>query len=203
MNKISECRKYNKNGNLKFKKYLEILNHIINFKGEYKKTNFLKIDEINKGDDTIYDYYLNAIKNDNYIFVEKQNKNLEYSQKKLYILRFRCLLENKKSKEIDEILEKTPIKKLGLSPLNMAEIYYDYKIYDKATEYLLQVKEPNYLFYVIDLLKSMKDYKNALEIIISNKDFEMKEDIINDILKKDPTLKEYVDELCTKYKIII
>ena len=203
LNKISECRKYNKNGNLKFKKYLEILNHIINFKREYKKTNFLKIDEINKGDDTIYDYYLKAIKNDNYIFVEKQNKNLEYSQKKLYILRFRCLLENKKSKEIDEILEKTPIKKLGLSPLNMAEIYYDYKIYDKATEYLLQVKEINYLFYVVDLLKSMKDYKNALEIIISNKDFEMKEDIINDILKKDPTLKEYADELCTKYKINI
>ena len=200
---ISECRKCNKNGNLKYKKYLDILNQIIIFKDECKKNNLIKNFEINKDDDTIYDYYLKAIKNDNYAFVEKQNKNLDYSQKKLYILRFRCLLENNKSKEIDEILEKTPIKKLGLTPLNMAEIYYDYKIYDKATEYLLQVKEINYLFYVVDLLKSMKDYKNALEIIISNKDFQMKEEQINDILKKEPCLKEYVDELCSKYKIII
>lgn len=83
----------------------------------------------------------------------------------------------------------------------MAEIYYDYKIYDKATEYLLQVKETCYLFYVVDLLKNMGDYKNALEIIISNKDYEMKEGQINEILKKDPNLKEYVEELLTKYKV--
>ena len=200
-NYISECRKCNKNGNLKYKKYLEILSHIIVFKDECKKNNYIKSSEIKQEESTVYDYYLNAMKNDNYIWVEKQNKNLEYSQKKLYILRFRALLESNKSKEIDEILEKTPIKKLGLTPLNMAEIYYDYKIYDKATEYLLQVKEACYLFYVVDLLKSMGDYKNALEIIISNKDYEMKEGQINEILKKDPNLKEYVEELLTKYKV--
>ena len=83
----------------------------------------------------------------------------------------------------------------------MAEIYYDYKIYDKATEYLLQIKEANYLFYVVDLLKNMGENKKALEIVVSNKDFEMKEIQINEIIKKDPTLKEYVDELCVKYKI--
>ena len=202
-NSISECRKCNKNGNLKFKKYLEILSHSIAFKEDCKKNNYVKFSEINQGDDTIYDYYLKAIKNDNYTWVEKQNKNLEYSQKKLYILRFRGLLESNKSKEIDDILEKTPLKKLGLTPLNMAEIYYDYKIYNKATEYLLQVKEANYLFYVVDLLKTMGEYKNALEIIISNKDYEMKERQINEILKKDPTLKEYIDELCIKYKVSI
>ena len=200
-NYISECRKCNKNGNLKYKKYLEILSHIMVFKDECKKNNYIKSSETKKEESTIYDYYLNAMKNENYIWVEKQNKNLEYSQKKLYILRFRALLESNKAKEIDEILEKTPIKKLGLTPLNMAEIYYDYKIYDKATEYLLQVKETCYLFYVVDLLKNMGDYKNALEIIISNKDYEMKEGQINEILKKDPNLKEYVEELLTKYKV--
>jgi hypothetical protein len=200
-NYIAECRKCNKNGSLKYKKYLEILSHIMVFKDECKKNNYIKSSEIKKEESTIYDYYLNAMKNENYIWVEKQNKNLEYSQKKLYILRFRALLESNKAKEIDEILEKTPIKKLGLTPLNMAEIYYDYKIYDKATEYLLQVKEACYLFYVVDLLKSMGDYKNALEIIISNKEYEMKEGQINEILKKDPNLKEYVEELLTKYKV--
>ena len=167
------------------------------------KKNYVKLTEIKKDEDTIYDYYLKAIKNNNYSVVEKQNKNLEYSSKKLSLLRFRALLESKKAKEIDDILEKTPIKKLGLTPLNMAEIYYDYEMYEKATEYLLQVKEANYLFYVVDLLKNMAEYKKALEIVISNKDFEMKEIQINEIIKKDPKLKEYVDELCLKYKINI
>ena len=201
---LSECKKCNKNGNLKFKKYLEILNNIITFKEECKKNNYIKASEMQKEEEeTIYDCYLNAIKKDNYAFIEKQNKKLEYSPKKLYILRFRALLESNKQKEIDDILEKTPLKKIGLTPLNMAEIYYDYKVYDKATEYLLQVKESNYIFYVVDLLKNMGDYKNALEIIISNKDFEMKESQINEILKKDPKLKEYVDELCIKYKVTL
>ena len=203
---ISELKKFNKNGNLKFKKYIEILSNIKTFKEECKNNNYLIRSEKNKEEYTVYDYYLQAIKNDNYSWIEKQNKNLEYSPKKLNILRFRALLERNKKEEIDEILEKTPIKKLGLTPLNMAEIYYDYKIYDKASEYLLQVKESNYLFYVVDLLKNIGDYKYykiALEIIISNKDYEMKEGQINEILKKEPKLKEYVDELCLKYKINI
>ena len=202
-NLLEECIKCNKNGNLKYKKYLEVLNYSMQFQEECVKKNYVKLIELKKEEDTIYDYYLKAIKNNNYSIVEKQNKNLEYSSKKFNLLRFRALLESKKANEIDDILEKTPIKKLGLTPLNMAEIYYDYKMYEKATEYLLQVKEANYLFYVVDLLKNMTEYKKALEIVISNKDFEMKEIQINEILKKDPNLKEYVDELCIKYKINI
>ena len=200
---LEECIKCNKNGNLKYKKYLDTLTNSMKFQDDCMKKNYVKLTEIKKDEDTIYDYYLKAIKNNNYSVVEKQNKNLEYSSKKLSLLRFRALLESKKAKEIDDILEKTPIKKLGLTPLNMAEIYYDYEMYEKATEYLLQVKEANYLFYVVDLLKNMAEYKKALEIVISNKDFEMKEIQINEIIKKDPKLKEYVDELCLKYKINI
>lgn len=168
-----------------------------------KKKRIITSTNKNKEEDSVYDCYLKAIKDNDYNLVEKHNKNIEYSAKKMNILRFRGLLESNKEKVIDEILEKTTIKKLGLTPLNMAEIYYDYKKYNKATEYLLQVKEATYLFYVVNLLKNMGENKKALEIIVTNKDFEMKEQEINEILKKEPNLKEYVDELCTKHKIII
>ena len=85
----------------------------------------------------------------------------------------------------------------------MAEIYYDYKINNKATEYLMQIKEPAYLFYVVDLLKNMGEFKKALEIVVTNKDFDMKEAQINEILKRDPKLKEYFEELCAKHKLSI
>ena len=200
-NILSECIKCNKNGNLKYKKYLDILNSSLSLQEECIKNGFISNTGKNKTDGTVYDFYFKSIKKFEYTFVEKQNKNLEYSSKKLNLLKFRSLIEDKKLKDVDEILEKTPLKKLGLTPLNMAEIYYDYKIYDRAAEYLMQVKEANYLFYVVDLLKNMGENKKALEIVISNKDFEMKEMQINEIIKKDPTLKEYVDELCVKYKI--
>jgi hypothetical protein len=200
-NILTECIKCNKNGNLKYKKYLDILNSSLSLQEECIKNGFISNTGKNKTDGTVYDFYFKSIKKFEYTFVEKQNKNLEYSSKKLNLLKFRSLIEDKKLKDVDEILEKTPLKKLGLTPLNMAEIYYDYKIYDRAAEYLMQVKEANYLFYVVDLLKNMGENKKALEIVISNKDFEMKEMQINEIIKKDPTLKEYVDELCVKYKI--
>ena len=200
---ITECIKCNKNGSLKYKKYLDILDSTLAFQEEYDKKRIITSTNKNKEEDSVYDCYLKAIKDNDYNLVEKHNKNIEYSAKKMNILRFRGLLESNKEKVIEEIIEKTTIKKLGLTPLNMAEIYYDYKKYNKATEYLLQVKEANYLFYVVNLLKNMGENKKALEIIVTNKDFEMKEQEINEILKKEPNLKEYVDELCTKHKIII
>ena len=85
----------------------------------------------------------------------------------------------------------------------MAEIYYDYKNYEKATEYLLQVKEREYFSYIIELYKSMNKYEEALEMIISDKENENKGLMVNEILRKEPKLKYYVDELCVKYKVYL
>ncbi len=202
-NLISECRKCNKDGNLKYKKYLENLNNILSFKEECIKKNYIKIDKKSQNKHSVYDCYFTAIKKDNSTWVENQNKNLEYSSKKFNILKLRALAEANKLSEIDDILEKISLKKLGLTPLDMAEIYYDYKINNKATEYLMQIKEPAYLFYVVDLLKNMGEFKKALEIVVTNKDFDMKEAQINEILKRDPKLKEYFEELCAKHKLSI
>ena len=114
---------------------------------------------------------------------------------------FRAILEKNRPDIIEEILEKTSLKKLGLTPMIMSEIYYDYNFYNKATEYLLQVKDKSYYFYIIDLLRSMGKNKEALEIIISDKENEDKEFLVKEILKKEPELKSYVNELSIKYKV--
>lgn len=83
----------------------------------------------------------------------------------------------------------------------MGEIYYDYKFYNKATEYLMQVKESGNNNYVVTMLKNMGKNKEALEVIFSDKDNDNLPLLVNDILKIEPSLKGYVDELCSKYKI--
>ena len=134
-------------------------------------------------------------------FIEPQNKHFDYSHKKLNLLRLRSYLELKRPDAVDTLLEKTSLKKMGLTPMHLGEIYYDYKYYDKATEYLMQVKEPEYFSYIVDILKSMQKYKEALEVIITSKNNSAKQIMVNDILKKQPTLQRYVDEFCAKYKV--
>ena len=135
-------------------------------------------------------------------WIESENsKFFEYSTKKLNIIKFRSYLEMKHPEAIDKQLTKTSLKKLGLTPIIMGEIYYDYKYYDKAAEYLVQVKEPEYFSYALEMLKSMEKYKEALEAIISNKDCDNKALLVNDILRKQPRYQKNVEEFCAKYKV--
>ena len=200
---IGEIRKDIKNYDSKYKKYIEYLEYSLKFKKACIDDNYIHYSEIEPYSNTVGDCMLKACKKEKYNWVEGQNKNLDYSNKKLHLMRFRALLEMNNTAVIDAILEKTTLKKLGLTPLNMGEIYYDYKLYDKATEYLIQVKEQENLSYVVELLRSMSKYKEALEIIISDKDNEAKGTLVNEILHKDPSLKYYVDELCVKYKVYL
>jgi len=200
---IGEIKKDIKNYDSKYKKYIEFLEYSLKFKKACIDDNYIHYSEIEPYSNTVGDCMLKACKKEKYNWVEGQNKNLDYSNKKLHLMKFRALLEMNNSPAIDAILEKTTLKKLGLTPLNMGEMYYDYKLYNKATEYLIQVKEKENLSYVIELLRSMNKYKEALEIIISDKDNEAKGTMVNEILHKDPSLKYYVDELCVKYKVYL
>ena len=150
---------------------------------------------------SIYDCYKSGFMKSKANFIEPQNKHFDYSHKKLNLLRLRSYLELKRPDAVDTLLEKTSLKKMGLTPMHLGEIYYDYKYYDKATEYLMQVKEPYYFSYVVDILKSMEKYKEALEIIISSKDNENKAIMVDEIIKKKPKLQKDVEELCAKYKV--
>ena len=187
------------------KKYLEKLENSIKFKKECQKPekSIIHYSEIEPYSLSIYDCYKNGFIKAQSNWIESENKHFDYSTKKLNLLKFRSYLEVKRPDAIDTVLQKTSLKKLGLSPLHLGEIYYDYKYYDKATDYLMQVKEPFYYAYVIDILRSMEKYKEALEFIISSKELDSKDLMVKDILKKQPKLENYVNELCEKYKVCL
>lgn len=139
-----------------------------------------------------------------YNWVEAQNsKNFELSTKKLSLLRMKTYAENGNFSDIENTITKVTLKKLGLTPLNIAEIYFEYKQYDKAVEYIKQITEADYFDYKIDMLQFMEKYEDALEIIISdkNKDVERMKQACDDILAKRPDLKKKLDELCLQYKV--
>ena len=186
------------------KKYLEKLENGVDFKKVClsEEKAIIHYSEIAPYSVSLYDCYKTGfMKGEATRFIEPQNKHFEYSTKKLYILKLRSYLELKRPDSVENQLEKTSLKKMGLTPMDLGEIYYDYKYYDKATEYLIKTKDPFYFSYIVDLLKIMEKYKEALEFIISNKEETQKAVFVDEILKKQPRLQSYVDELCAKYKV--
>ena len=200
-NKIIE----NSNFDYKFyKNYLNDLDNSMKFKIDCmdKKVNIIKKTDLNSFDNSIYDCFKLGAKTDKYEWVENQNKKaFELGNKKLSYLRLRGLAESQKFNQIEEIIKKFTLKKLGLSPLNIAEIYFEFKEYDKAVEYIKQIREPQYYHYKIEMLKYMEKYVDALEVIISDSesDNDKIKFMLNDILNKRPDLRKKVEELSRKY----
>ena len=129
--------------------------------------------------------------------------NFELSDKKLTLLKFRTYAEKRKFDEIENIISKLTLKKLGLSALNIAEIYLEYNKYDKAVEYIKQILDNDYFDYKVDMLQFMEKYEDALEVIISdkNKDIEKMKQLVDEITTKRPDLKKKVEDLCLQYKV--
>ena len=88
---------------------------------------------------------------------------------------------------------------MGLTPILVAELYMEYKEYDKSVEYIKQIREGQFLHYKIEMLKYMEKYSDALEVIISDKDYDKNIFMLNDILNKRPDLKQKANELFIKY----
>ena len=150
---------------------------------------------------SVYDCLKKGFKKEESEWIETQNKNIKYSQKKLNLIKFRSFLELKRPDWIENQLQKTSLKKLGLNPINLAEIFYDHKYYDHAAKYLVQEKNISYYNYIVDLFRYMKKYKEWLEYIISNKNIEDKTEAINEVLSISPGTEQFLQEFCTKYKV--
>ena len=150
---------------------------------------------------SVYDCFKKGFSKEEGTWIESQNKNLEYSNKKLSLIKFRSYLELRRPDAIENQLQKTPLKKLGLSPIHLAEVYYDYKYYDQAARWLIQVKDPEYYPYVVDLFKHMKKYKEWLEFVIASKNNDDKVNMVNEVLAISPGLERFVEEYCNKYKV--
>ena len=152
-------------------------------------------------DNSIYDCYKFGAKENKLDWIEKQNKHFELSSKKMTLMRFRSLAENGKIVLIEDIIKNSSLKKLSITPINMADFYFEFKNYDLATKYVKLITHQEYFDYKIEMLKYMEKYEDLLEVAISSKNLDKIPDIINDVLKRKPELQNKVDELCKNYKI--
>ena len=183
--------------------YLTELSNSIKFKKECldEDRKIIPNSSIMPFDNSIYDCYKFGAKENKLDWIEKQNKHFDLNNKKMTLMRFRSLAENGKIVLIEDIIKNSSLKKLGITPINMADFYFDFKNYDLATKYVKQITHQEYFDYKIEMLKYMEKYEDLLEVAISTKDLDKIPDIINDVLKKKPDLQNKVDELCKNYKI--
>ena len=186
-----------------YKTYVTDLENSLIFKRDCLKDNIIQKSDLSSIDNSVYDCYKIAIKKDEgkYNFVEKiNNKHFCLNQKKLSILRIYCYGELNALPAVSILLEKNTLKKLCLSPINLAELYVDFKDYKQAVEFIKQIKERDYFEYKTKILLYIEKYEETLEIYFSEGDFDDNRGKIQDILKKKPELQGKVKELCEKYK---
>ena len=186
-----------------YKTYVTDLENSLIFKRDCLKENIIQKSDLSSIDNSVYDCYKIAIKKDEgkYGFVEKiNNKYFCLNQKKLSILRLYCYGELNALPAVSILLEKNTLKKLCLSPINLAELYVDFKDYKQAVEFIKQIKERDYFEYKTKILLYIEKFEDTLEIYFSEGDFDDNRGKIQDILKKKPELQGKVKELCEKYK---
>ena len=186
-----------------YRNYLDCLEKSITFKNDCISGGENAGNE-STFDDSIYDCYKLGIINGKENMIESQNtKNFDLGNKKLTLLKLRTYAEKEKFDEIENLISKLTLKKLGLTPINIAEIYLEHNKYDKAVEYIKQVIDADYFDYKIDMLQYMEKYEDALEVIISdkNKDPDKMRQLVDEICSKRPDLKNKVEELCLQYKV--
>jgi DNA integrity scanning protein DisA with diadenylate cyclase activity len=184
--------------------------------------NILEKNDITTFDNSMYDCFQKA-KSKNYSWIESQNKKyFEISRRKMTILRFRTLLKEKLNGEkaeidqidqIDQIIKKEGYKRLDISPLKVANIFYEFLnseniikknkeiIEMKATEYALLETNPDLYEDKFAFLMRMEKYIEAVQAALSNKKNEKMYTFINNVLKKKPELRTKIQELCDKNKV--
>ena len=189
-----------------YKNYLESLENNIKIKYDSKNKNIIPYPENTSFDISIYDFYkigIIEIKDEKDNTIEKYNKSFGFPQEGMSMMKLITLLEQKRERDVDVIIKKINknVKKIGLTNLNVAEIFYKFKIYDKASEYIISIKEPKYTDYKINMFEYINDFNGVLEVIISDKTIVNMTELVDNIIKKKPELLNTANELYEKYKI--
>ena len=204
INNLKECLKQIKSSNFDYyfyKDYINSLENSISFKHKLIEKAYIPNTDTGSFDNSIYDCYKICLSKYDSRLPEKENNNYKLSNKKLMILKLRTLAEQNSFDKINEIINlvKGNLKKLDITPFNLAQLYYDYKQYDLATEYIKEIIDPDYFTFKIEMLKNMEKYEEAIEMIISDKDCDRKEVLVNEILNKRPDLRTKCDELYKQF----
>ena len=86
--------------------------------------NIIKKNDIEPFDNSIYDCYKLGVKAKEFKWIEGQNKNYNLNAKKMAVMRIRAMAENGKIDMIEKMIKESSLKKLNLTPLNLAELYF-------------------------------------------------------------------------------
>ena len=188
-----------------YKSYISDLENSIKFKKQCfeQDKNIIETNDITTFDNSIYDCFQKA-KEDKYSWIETQNKKyFEISKRKMTILRFRTLAKAGKIEEIEAIIKKEGYKKLDISPLRVANIFYEFNNKDKAAEYALLETNPDLYDDKYNFLMNMNKYEDAVRAALSDKKNNQMMDYIYNVLRRKPELKPKIIEICEAAKVKI
>ena len=183
-----------------YKNYLNDLNFSLKFKKTCIDENFIASTDISPFDNSIFDCYKLGIDKgfeSAYKIIEDGNKQFNIGQKKITYIKFKKWAEKRNFEKIENDVTKNGYKKLDISPLIVAKIFFDVKNYDLATKYIKDKTDFNDFDEKIKLLKKMSKYEDAIEIIMKNKKAD-KEQYLNEILREKPELKSYIENFGKK-----
>ena len=191
------------NSNIDFyKAYLKDLESSLKFKKNCiePQMGIIPSNDINPFDNSIFECYKLGIEK-HYDWIENENKQFNIGQKKLTYIRFKKLIEIKRLDLIDEAIKKAGYKKLDITPLELAKFLFNANFFENATNHIKEIKDPNEFEEKILLLRKMGKYKEALEIVVGEKNKKIdKQKYIDILLKERPDLNNALKELINKSK---
>jgi hypothetical protein len=197
--------KFEKSDNKKFfENYISDLESSLKFKKECLEKGIYTKNDTTNFDNSIFDCFEKAIPTE-FDWVLKQNHNyFKLSNRKITILRFKQLFKNKKIDEIENIINKEGIKKLDISYVKIAKMFFDNGYKDKALEYAQKENNELLVEEKVDILIKLEKYIEAAEAALKIKDRDKFEEIFDNKLgpkvKNDPNLIEQIQIIHDKKK---
>ena len=197
--------KFEKSDNKKFfENYISDLESSLKFKKECLEKGIYTKNDTTNFDNSIFDCFEKAIPTE-FDWVLKQNHNyFKLSNRKITILRFKQLFKSKKIDEIENIINKEGIKKLDISYVKIAKMFFDNGNRDKALEYAQKENNELLVEEKVDILIKLEKYIEAAEAALKIKDRDKFEEIFDNKLgpkvKNDPNLIEQIQIIHDKKK---
>ena len=152
-------------------------------------------------DISIYDTYKCGVKAEKVDWIISQNKHFNFSPEGMMLMRLMAYGEIDKTSIIEVLVKRSTLKKLNLTILNLVEVYFKFKKYEEASQYLKLLNEACYFDYKIDMLQYIEIPEIALEVIMLDKNIENINDFVKDIISKKPKLIYKAKALAEKYKV--
>ena len=178
-----------------YENYISDLESSLKFKKECLEKNIYSKDETTNFDNSIFECFEKAISKDLEL-VTKHNKNsFKLSTRKITILRFKELFKKGKNSEIEKIIEEEGIKKLDISYIKIASMFFEHGDKKKAEDYANRENNVNLFEDKANLLIKLEKYIEAGEAALKIKDRDKFEEIFNTIGKKTANNKELRDPL--------